>query len=119
MLAFDNTGDLFIANNYGGNIIEYSANGVQSTFASGLGEPFGLAFNNAGTLFEGDATAATINQFTPTGHESPFVTGSGTEGLGWMTIQGEVLPVPEPSAFGLFGAGLTGLLMLWRKYSNC
>ncbi len=118
MIAFDRTGNLFIANNFAGNVIEYSAGGVQSTFASGLGEPYGLAFNPSGTLFEGDASAATVNQLTPSGNASPFVTGSGTGALGWMTVEGGPLPVPEPSAFGLFGAGLAGLLMLRRKYSS-
>jgi hypothetical protein len=112
MIAFNSAGDLFVANNFANNIIEYSHNGVQSTFASGLGNPYGLAFNSSGILFEGDANTATINRFTPGGVESPFVTGSGTGALGWMTMQ----PVPEPSAFGLFGVGLAALLMLRRKY---
>ena len=55
-LAFDNKGDLFVANsgtgNMYGNIYEYTPSGVKSTIASGL-VPTGLAFNSAGDLFVG------------------------------------------------------------------
>jgi sugar lactone lactonase YvrE len=116
MLAFNSAGDLFIANNYGGNIIEYTPGGVQSTFASGTGTPYGIAFNKSGVLFEGDANASTINEFTPSGAESSFFSTSGEGGLGWMTVQGGPLPVPEPSALESFGAASAALLMLRRKY---
>jgi hypothetical protein len=116
MLAFDSAGDLFIGNNYGGNIIKYTPGGVQSTFASGLGQAFGIAFNNSGLLFEGDGSSSLINEFTPSGAKSTFFSASGEGGLGWMTVQGGPLPVPEPSALELFGPGSAALLMLRRKY---
>ncbi|MGA9777605.1 MAG: PEP-CTERM sorting domain-containing protein [Verrucomicrobiia bacterium] len=52
-----------------GIITEIAPGGAQSTFASGLQNPFGLA------------------------------------------IQGETLPVPEPSALGLLAIGATALLV--------
>jgi WD40 repeat protein len=111
MLAFDSSGDLFIANNYGDNIIKYTPGGVQSTFASGLGQPFGIAFNNSGMLFEGDGSAGVIDELSPSGTESSFISESGVGGLGWMTVQGGPLPVPEPSVPGLIGAGAVAFLL--------
>ena len=43
-LAFNSAGDLFEADNGSGNIYEFTPGGAQSTFASGLSNPFGLAF---------------------------------------------------------------------------
>jgi hypothetical protein len=116
MIAFNSSGDLFIGNNYGGNIIEYSHTGVQSTFASNLGQAFGLAFNNSDLLYEGDGGSGTIRQFMPGGAESPFASDASAGSFGWMTVQGGPLPVPEPSALGLIGAGSAALLMLRRKF---
>jgi len=53
-LAFNSTGDLFVANEIAGAINKITPGGAQSTFASGLNSPGGLAFDGAGNLFEGD-----------------------------------------------------------------
>jgi hypothetical protein len=47
----------------GGNILEFTPGGAQSTFASGL-SPNGLAFDNAGNLFEADSGSGNIYEFT-------------------------------------------------------
>jgi len=57
----------------GGKIIEFTPDGVQSTFASGLNNPAGLAFDSAGNLFVGDGDA--IYKFTPEGVRSTFALG--------------------------------------------
>jgi hypothetical protein len=43
-LAFNSGGDLFEADSGSGNIYEFTTNGTQSTFATGLGAPHSLAF---------------------------------------------------------------------------
>jgi sugar lactone lactonase YvrE len=57
----------------GGKILEFTPNGVRSTFATGL-NPGGLAFDSAGNLFVvGDDVA--IYKFTPEGVRSTFALG--------------------------------------------
>jgi hypothetical protein len=43
-LAFNNAGDLFVADSSSGNIYEFTPDGVRNSFASGLEQPYGLAF---------------------------------------------------------------------------
>ncbi|HEY1791047.1 MAG TPA: hypothetical protein VGJ73_23060 [Verrucomicrobiae bacterium] len=79
-MTFDGSGDLFVAGDTGtvGGIFEFSVNGTESTFASGLG-PFGLAFDSAGDLFEADATG-NINEYVNnhgTLNANPTVFASG------------------------------------------
>jgi DNA-binding beta-propeller fold protein YncE len=58
------------------NIDEFTRNGRQSTFASGLSGPGGLAFDSAGNLFVADAfTSGVIYKFTPDGMRSTFALG--------------------------------------------
>jgi len=69
--------NLFASDYYSGNIYEYTPSGVQSTFASGLADPFGLAFNSAGNLFEADGNeqpfpSGTIYEFTTNGVRTTF-----------------------------------------------
>ena len=58
-----------------GNIYEFTTNGTQSTFASGLNQPYGLAFNSVGILFEADYGSGNIYKFTPGGVKSTFTSG--------------------------------------------
>jgi sugar lactone lactonase YvrE len=80
-------GDLFATidgaprKNGAGFIYKYTADGVQSTFASGLNRPRGLAFDSAGNLFVtttfcDDATWChpTILKITPAGGQNVFAT---------------------------------------------
>src|SRR5690349_9680074 len=66
----------------GGKILEFSPDGVQSTFASGLMGAGALAFDSAGNLFVADVsvdsngmTSGTIYKFTPAGVRSTFALG--------------------------------------------
>jgi sugar lactone lactonase YvrE len=57
-LAFDQNGDLYIADNRGGTIRRVDRNGMLTTFAtmhvsSGLTNPLGLAFDSSGVLYVG------------------------------------------------------------------
>ena len=52
-LAFDNSGNLYVANLGNGTIGKYNSNGgtIDASFVTGLREPFGLAFDNSGNLY--------------------------------------------------------------------
>jgi glucose/arabinose dehydrogenase len=77
-LAFNSGGDLFVAEQNGGNlggneITRITPGGVKSVFASTLG--YGLAFNSAGNLFEAEWGSGSINEFSPDGVRSTFASG--------------------------------------------
>ena len=82
-------GDLFASVNGGfsgiavGSIYQYTPDGVQSTFASGLIRPRGLAFDSKGNLFVAsaicvgnkcEAARPTVLKFTPDGTQTVFAT---------------------------------------------
>jgi PEP-CTERM motif len=106
-LAFNGAGNLFVSSS-GGSIYEFTPGGTRSTFAAGPEGAEGLAFNGAGDLFEADRLNGTIFEYTPAGTQSVFKSGLTSPYA--LAFQGEVLPVPEPSALGLMGAGTVALL---------
>ena len=64
---------------FSGSISEYTPDGMQSTFASGLARPRGLAFDSSGNLFVAvtyfgppNQLHARILKFPPLGHQSVF-----------------------------------------------
>src|SRR5438128_4778074 len=61
------------------SIDEFTPNGVQSTFASGLNNPLGLTFDKAGNLFVADTGTSTgtgaVYKFTPAGVRTTFASG--------------------------------------------
>jgi hypothetical protein len=72
--------NLFEADEDSGTVYEFTTNGVQSTFASGLSVPIGLAFNSAGDLFVAcgggsGQSSGYICKITPAGVQSTFVSG--------------------------------------------
>lgn len=72
-LAFDDAGNLFVADAGPGVIFKFTPAGSKSTFASGLGAPTGLAFDGTGNLFV--AGGNSILKFTPDGASSTFASG--------------------------------------------
>jgi len=61
------------------SIDEFTPDGVQSTFASGLNNPLGLAFDRVGNLFVADTGTYTgtgaVYKFTPAGVRTTFASG--------------------------------------------
>jgi hypothetical protein len=114
-LAFNSAGDLFVSTGGPpgtGYIYEFTPDGTQSIFASGLNLPIGLAFDSAGNLFEAERGTGSINEFTPDGTRSTFASGlSAPYGLAFQDV---TLPVPEPSAFGLLVVGAVAFLVRRR-----
>ena len=51
-LAFDPSGNLFVADWYnGGKIVKFDSNGIGSVYLSGLPEPINVAFDSSGNLY--------------------------------------------------------------------
>jgi sugar lactone lactonase YvrE len=101
--------NLFEADYGSGNIYEFTPDGTQNTFASGLHYPIGLAFNSAGDLFEADYGTGSIYEFAPDGTQTTFASRLHLP-LG-LAFQGVTLPVPEPSTLALLAIGTTALLL--------
>jgi sugar lactone lactonase YvrE len=80
-LAFDNTGNLFVADFPRGNVIRITPSGVSSIFASGLGFPLDLTVDSIGNLFVSDFRNGAIYRLTPSGVRTTFATGFFATGL--------------------------------------
>ena len=87
-LAFDKTGNLFVADmavfdaRLGRSIFKFSPDGTKSTFTSGLEHPIDIAVDGAGNLFvtevtAPDASSHSILKFSPDGTRSTFTSEVG------------------------------------------
>jgi hypothetical protein len=79
-IAFDASGDMFVADQFNGIIDEYANHGgtlspTATTFASGVTDVKALAFDTSGNLFAASDITDDIYKFTPGGSESTFATG--------------------------------------------
>jgi sugar lactone lactonase YvrE len=68
-------GDLFETDQGGSTIFKFTPVGAKSTFATGLGGPFGVAVDAFGNVFEANFNDGMILKFTPTGVQSTFASG--------------------------------------------
>lgn len=73
-LAFDNSGNLYVADQAVNSIGKFTPAGTGTTFAS-INDPLGLAFDNAGNLYAVSGTADTIMRFNSSGVGSVFASG--------------------------------------------
>jgi len=71
-LAFDSSGNLYVANESSGTILKYDSSGTGTIFASGLNSPEGLAFDNNGNLYVANVGDSTIEKFNSSGIGSLF-----------------------------------------------
>ena len=74
-IAFDATGDLFVADSLAGTVSKVTPAGAVSAFASGFQQPEGLAFDTAGNLYVADQLAHAIRRIAPDGTVSTFASG--------------------------------------------
>src|SRR5438105_3922271 len=94
--------NLFMSSNDGqtGVILEFTPDGTQSTFASGLSNPQGLVFDSSGNLFVADGgdidgLGAAIYKFTPGGRQSTFAAPFLCIGPGLAIDSADNLFVPD------------------------
>lgn len=81
-IAFDSSGNLFVANTddnsfTGGSITEYLAGGGTVSLASGI-DPLALTVNSQGDVFAADYKGGEIYEFTPGGTRTTIATGFDT-----------------------------------------
>jgi len=112
-IAFDISGNLYVAN-AGNHVIEkFTQGGAGSFFADTGGgtSPTGLAFDGAGNLFVSTFTADTIQKFTAGGTGSPFVTtaaNTGPTGLAFDRAGNLFVSYEGPNSIEEFTAGGSG-----------
>jgi secreted PhoX family phosphatase len=83
-LAFDRSGNLYVANNISGTsgtIVKIATDGTPSTFAQVSGNPVGLAFDKFGNLYVSAEDGAGITRIAPDGSSTIFAHGSNFSGL--------------------------------------
>src|SRR5437763_14627589 len=68
-------GDLFESDQGSNTIFKFTPAGAKSTFATGLGGPFGLAVDGFGNVLEANFNTGMIFKFTPAGVKSTFASG--------------------------------------------
>ena len=72
-MAFDNSGNLYVANFGASTIAKFDSSGQGSIFASsGLNGPRGLVFDSSGNLYAANSVTSTIWKFDSSGNASPF-----------------------------------------------
>ena len=115
-LAIDKAGNLYVSDNYYGNIYEFNGGVIseanKTTFATGLNSPMGMTFDQDGDLYVANYGGGNVYEYVNTGtlSSSPTVYASGLNGPSFVAIA-----VPEPAMLGLVGAGLGAFLLLRRR----
>lgn len=83
-MAFDATGNLYVAEWGAGRVSRIDPQGRRSTFAEGLSGPSGLTIGSDGTIYVASYSRDEVYRFTPAGVRSVYVTGLATPaGIGF------------------------------------
>ncbi|RAH95408.1 serine/threonine protein kinase [Acuticoccus sediminis] len=77
-MAFDATGNLFVAEWGAGRVSRIDPAGKRTTFADGLSGPSGLTIGPNGTIYVASYSRDEVYRFTPTGERRVHVTGLAT-----------------------------------------
>lgn len=77
-MAYDASGNLYVANWSAGTVLRFAPNGRRSVFADGLSGPSGLAISPAGDIYVASYNEDLVWRFTPGGERSVFVRGLAT-----------------------------------------
>ncbi len=81
-IAFDGSGNLYVANNTNNIIQKVTPLGAISTFATTGRAPVGIAFDGSGNLFVANRDDNTIQKITPIGNSSIFANTNLSSPLG-------------------------------------
>jgi hypothetical protein len=73
-LAFDPSGNLYVANSANVNVYESKSTDPSLTITNGISSPFALAFNAAGHLFVENLAATSVTEYNLTQSQSPIRT---------------------------------------------
>lgn len=83
-MAFDATGNLFVAEWGAGRVSRIDPAGNRITFADGISGPSGLTIGPDGTIYVASYSRNEVYRFTPAGERSIYVTGLSTPaGIGF------------------------------------
>jgi|GEM_PF-4149437 len=122
-LAFDSSGNLYVANQSSNTISKVTPDGTVTTFASGFTGPRGIVFDSSGNLFVANQGGTTISKITPAGAVSTFATvGSDPKNLAFDsagnlyavnnggTTVSKVTPAGAVSTFATVGSSPADLI---------
>jgi DNA-binding beta-propeller fold protein YncE len=104
-LAFDQAGNLYVANTGSNTIEKFDTNGYGTPFVTtGLNFPQALAFDSSGNLYVANAGNHEIDKYDTNGNGSPFVSFGG----------GTVAGLAFDSAGNLYASFVGGANMIYK-----
>ncbi|MBU6409893.1 MAG: hypothetical protein KGR98_05840, partial [Verrucomicrobia bacterium] len=117
-LAFDNNGNLWVADSATNQIDEYNSSGILVTQIANtnLNQPSGLAFDSTGNLYVANFNTNTIVKFVG-GVGAVFAT-NGVPGVFGGDISAVATLVPEPSIQALLAIGAM-LALVSSRLARC
>lgn len=109
-LTFNRRGDLFVGNLNGyapdaGSITKITPDRMETTFASGFGDPNAMAFDSAGDLFVTSARTPNLFEFGPDGTLLQTISISGANDLNGLAIPDDHPDHDRTGDVGRFGDG--------------
>ncbi|ATM87072.1 MULTISPECIES: hypothetical protein [Yersinia] len=90
-MAYDTSGNLYVANWSAGTVLRFGPDGQRSVFAKGLRGPSGLAISANGDIYVASYSEDLVWRFTPSGKQSVFIRGLATPAGLSFDAQGRLL----------------------------